>query len=241
MQTAIEFSYLGANVTLFARDKIKLNFALEKLNNSTKQNHKTLVGDFNFPKNIKNVISNDLKDSNYNILINNSGGPKSGKIIDADISEFIETFNRHLICNHILVQSLLPHMIKTNYGRIINIISTSVKQPIIGLGVSNTIRSAVAAWAKTLSLEICNDGITVNNILPGFTNTGRLDEIIKTKALQSGLDIKEVSDNLKKEVPLNRFADSKEIAKLILYIASKDSAYINGASIPIDGGRLTSF
>tara|TARA_Y100001970_G_C14138595_1_gene805820 strand:- start:407 stop:1033 length:627 start_codon:yes stop_codon:yes gene_type:complete len=205
------------------------------------QNHKILVGDFNYPEQIRTIINNDIKNNNYNILINNSGGPKSGRIIEADIEEFIETFNRHLICNHLLVQLLLPYMISTSYGRIINIISTSVKQPIVGLGVSNTIRSAVAAWSKTLSLEICNDGITVNNVLPGYTHTSRLDEIIKSKSIQSGLDIEEITAKLKKEVPLNRFADSNEIANLILFIASKKSGYINGVNIPIDGGRLKTF
>ena len=198
-----------------------------------------MVGDFNDHDKISEIIKEDLKNIKYNILINNSGGPRGGKVIDASIIEFKETFNRHLICNHILTQMLLPHMISTNYGRIINIISTSVKQPIVGLGVSNTIRAAVAAWAKTLSLEISNDGITVNNILPGFTNTRRLNEIIKFKSENSGLSIEDISTRLKKEVPLNRFAKPVEVAKLISFIASKDAGYINGVSIPIDGGRLT--
>ena len=240
LQTAIEFSKNGGNITLFARNEKKLDNALKKLNTSYNQKHKFLVGDFNNYSNIKNIISKDLNKTKYNILINNSGGPKGGKIIDSSEEEFINTFNRHLICNHILTKKLINHMIKTKYGRIINIISTSVKQPIIGLGVSNTVRAAVAAWAKTLSLEIAINGITINNILPGYTKTSRLDEIIRHKANKLNMDINDVIKNLKSTVPLGRFANPDEISKLAIFLASKDSEYINGVSIPVDGGRLTS-
>ena len=239
MHTAIEFSKHGANVTLFARDEAKLLLAKNKLINLENQKHNILVGDFNKPDEIFRVLNDNLENTKYNVLVNNSGGPKGGKIIEAENKEFQQTFNRHLICNHIITKLVLPNMIETNYGRIINIISTSVKQPIVGLGVSNTIRAAVAAWAKTISLEINNNGITINNVLPGFTNTGRLDSIIKTKSQKSNLSIEKVTKELIDEVPLNRFAEPSEVAQLVTFLASKDASYINGTSIPIDGGRIT--
>ena len=180
--TALEFASSGATVTLFARNEEKLQNTHSLLQNSNKQKHQYLIGDFNNPKNIQEIVKSHISSGNkYHILINNTGGPKGGPIVDADTSEFIEGFNRHLICNHILTKALLYGMKDFNYGRIINIISTSVKEPIQGLGVSNTIRGAVASWAKTLSIEISQNGITVNNILPGFTDTDRLSSLIKAK------------------------------------------------------------
>ena len=237
--TAIELSKLGVSITLLARDEDSLANVFDDLSTSDNQNHNVIIADFDNPVELKEKIDEYVKENPpIHILINNSGGPKPGPIIDANIEDFIAAFNRHLICNHILVQALVPKMKEENFGRIINITSTSVKQPIIGLGVSNTIRAAVAAWSKTLSLEVENDGVTINNVLPGFTNTSRLNEIIKSKSENSGLSIDDVIMNLKNKVPLNRFAEPKEVAKLILYLASKDAGYINGVSIPIDGGRL---
>ncbi|SVE37265.1 uncharacterized protein METZ01_LOCUS490119, partial [marine metagenome] len=178
--TAIEFSQLGANVTLFARNERKLNESLSLLQNDGNQTHQYLVGDFDDADQIKTTISEHISSGNsYHILVNNSGGPKGGPITQADPDEFVEGFKRHLICNHILFQALHTGMKVNAYGRVVNIISTSVKQPIPGLGVSNTIRGAVASWAKTLSFEVGNEGITVNNILPGFTNTERLSSLIE--------------------------------------------------------------
>ena len=239
LSTAKEFSKLGANVTLFSRSKEKLKSALEILTRKGNQTHKILVGDFNNPKTIKAIIEKDIIKTKYSILINNSGGPRGGELIKAKLDDFIETFNRHLICNHILTQTLLPFMKINNYGRIINIISTSVKQPIKGLGVSNTIRGAVASWAKTLSMELEDWGITVNNILPGYTDTNRLNEIIKLNSKNNKISINQVKENYLSQIPLKRFAHPKEISNTICFIASKHSSYINGTSIPIDGGRLT--
>ena len=144
------------------------------------------------------------------------------------------------ICNHLLTKLLIDDMKQMCFGRIINIISTSVKQPIKGLGVSNTIRAAVANWAKTLSFEVGLDGVTVNNILPGFTNTQRLQNIFKNKAESSGDDIESIIVQAQSEIPVGRFADPSEVAKIIVFLCSKDAAYINGTSIPVDGGRLGS-
>ena len=239
--TAQELSKLGANVTLFARNKNKLEATLKKLSHQNGQNHTILTADFNDPAQVKKVIKNYINEENkFEILINNSGGPKGGPIEKADISEFLEAFNRHLICNHIITQALLPNMKQSKYGRIINIISTSVKQPIPGLGVSNTIRGAVASWAKTLSFEVAQYGITVNNILPGFTDTERLTSLIEAKSTIQKKSNKEIAQNMKKMIPTGRFGDPQETARAITFLASANAGYINGVSLAVDGGRLSS-
>ena len=145
----------------------------------------------------------------------------------------------HLINNQLLVQKVVEGMKKEGYGRIINVISTSVKAPIPGLGVSNTIRAAVANWAKTLSFELGEYGITVNNILPGYTDTQRLQEIFLNKSKKNNFDIESIISDAYSQIPLGRFADPKETAKAICFLASEDASYINGINLPVDGGRLS--
>ena len=237
---AHEFASSGASVTLFARNEKKLKETLASLDNSLKQNHTYIIGDFNEPDHIKKIIHEHINDKNiYHILINNSGGPKGGPISDADTSEFIESFNRHLICNHVITQALLEGMRSFNYGRIINIISTSVKQPIEGLGVSNTIRGAVASWSKTLSFEVARHGITVNNLLPGFTDTDRLSSLIQARAKTNNKSEEAIADAMKDQIPIGRFAKPEEIAKVLVFLASPAAGYINGVNLAVDGGRLS--
>ena len=239
-ETAIELSKLGVSIILFARNENSLSDVLSKLDTSNKQNHSYLIADFDNPIELKNKIEDYINNNPpIDILINNSGGPKPGPIIEAEIDDFINAFNRHLICNHILVQALVPNMKKNNFGRIINITSTSVKQPIKGLGISNTIRGAVANWAKTLSFELGEFGITVNNILPGYTDTQRLQEIFLTKSKKNNFDIETIISDAHSQIPLGRFADPKETAKAICFLASEDASYINGINLPVDGGRLS--
>ena len=230
--TAKEFAKLGANVTLFSRNEEKLNECLSLLSHLNNQEHQYLVGDFNEPNDIQSIINDHIgAGNNYHILINNSGGPKGGPIIEA---------NRHLICNHVLAIELLNGMKKFNYGRIINIISTSVKEPIQGLGVSNTIRGSVASWAKTLSIEIAKYGITVNNILPGFTDTDRLASLIQSKSKLQNKSENDIAQIMKQQVPLGRFGLPQETAKAITFLVSPAAGYINGVSLAVDGGRLNS-
>ena len=239
-QTAIELSKLGVSITLLARNEESLSDVLSKLDSSKNQEHSYLIADFDNPNKLKNKILGFVKNNPpIHILINNSGGPKPGPIVNADIEDFTNAFNRHLICNHILVQALVPNMKKAEFGRIINITSTSVKQPIKGLGISNTIRGAVANWAKTLSFELGKFGITVNNILPGYTDTQRLQEIFLDKSKKSNFDIESIISDAHSQIPLGRFADPKETAKAICFLASDDAAYINGINLPVDGGRLS--
>jgi len=238
--TAIELSKLGVSITLLARDENSLSSVLSNLSTSNKQNHKIIIADFDDPIKLKDRINTHVSSSPpIHILINNSGGPKPGPIINANVEDFISAFNRHLICNHILVQALVPNMKEANFGRIINITSTSVKQPIKGLGISNTIRGAVANWAKTLSFELGEFGITVNNILPGYTDTQRLQEIFLNKSKKSNFDIESIVSDAHSQIPLGRFADPKETAKAICFLASEDASYINGINLPVDGGRLS--
>jgi 3-oxoacyl-[acyl-carrier protein] reductase len=239
---AIELANLGASVVLLARNEKSLKQVKDELNNAQNQRHEYIVADFSKPDELKNRVAEYFaKDSSpVHILINNTGGPPAGRAIDADLQEFINAFQTHLICNQILVQSLVERMKAEQYGRIINVISTSVKQPIPNLGVSNTIRGAVASWSKTLAGELGEFGITVNNVLPGFTKTARLQSIIENKANKTGDAIEKIEAEMQSETPARRFADSSEVANAIAFLATPAAAYINGINLPVDGGRTTS-
>lgn len=235
--TAIALAEEGANVTLLARNEEKLKAVLAALPNKGQQ-HSYIVADFSSPTALKAKI--ETTNLQFHILINNTGGPKSGALYNATSEEFLKAFEMHVICNQILVQALVPFMKAQSYGRIINVISTSVKEPIPMLGVSNTIRNAVANWAKTLATELGEFAITVNNVLPGFTDTARLDQIIKAKATMSGTSIEEMAEILKSYVPAKRFAKAEETAAAITFLASGKASYINGVNLPVDGGRTKS-
>ncbi len=237
---AVELALLGANVTLLARDESKLKNVSALLDSSKGQKHNYLVADFTKPEELKKKVEDYTKNNSVHILINNTGGPAGGPIIEAKTEEFTQAFSNHLLCNHILVQAVVAGMKKEKYGRIINIISTSVKQPIKGLGVSNTIRAAVANWSKTLAGELGSFGITVNNILPGATNTERLNTLIEARAKKAGVTSKEESNEWLKEIPAGRFADASEIAAAAAFLASPAASYINGINVPVDGGRTGS-
>lgn len=234
---AIELSRLGAHVTLFARDEEKLKQVMKELPATGSQKHEYLVADFNMPDDVKLTADIYAQSCSVHILVNNTGGPPAGKAIDARAFEFINAFQSHLICNQYLVQAFVPAMKKEGYGRIINIISTSVKSPIKGLGVSNTIRGAVANWAKTLSFELAAYGITVNNVLPGATMTTRLDSIIKGRVKKTGKAEDEVIQEMIDEIPAGRIGQPHEIASAIAFLASPAASYINGINVPVDGGR----
>ena len=239
--TAIELASLGANIILLARNEEKLNATLADLDSSKGQTHSYLVADFSNPTDLKSTIQKYIQAGNkIHILINNSGGPKGGAIKDAAPEEFLLAFNQHLICNHILVQAIYPVMKEEGYGRIINVISTSVKQPLPNLGVSNTIRGAVANWSKTLANELGGFGITVNNVLPGATNTARLQSIAQIKADQFNETVEDVFIEMASETPMKRIAQPEEIAAAIAFLSSPAAAYINGINVPVDGGRTKS-
>ena len=237
--SARELALLGANVTLVARNEEKLKEAVTKLDTSKGQKHNYFVADFQFPEQVKSAVQNHLAaHSTVNILVNNTGGPKGGAALEANAEEYLQAFNSHLICNHILVQAVVPSMKSSGYGRIINIISTSVKQPIPGLGVSNTIRGAVASWAKTLAGELGQFGITVNNVLPGYTKTSRYDSLMRNKATATGKSLDEVEKSLVTDIPLKRIGTPEEFGAAVAFLCTPAAGYINGINLPVDGGRL---
>ncbi len=237
---AEELALLGANCTLIARNEEALQTAVQKLDTQLRQQHNYLVADFSKPDEVKNVIEKYVEKNTVHILINNSGGPAAGPIIEATEEAFLNTFNQHLICNHILTQAVVPSMKKEGYGRIVNVISTSVKIPLKNLGVSNTIRGAVASWAKSMANELGQFNITVNNVLPGFTATQRLSTLIDNIAKKGNTVVDIVEKNMMEEVPMKRFADASEIASVAAFLASPAASYVNGVSIPVDGGRTGS-
>jgi 3-oxoacyl-[acyl-carrier protein] reductase len=237
---AIELASLGAHVTLMARNKDALENTQKELPVMHQQRHEYLVADFNFPEQVASVAREYAKNNVIHILVNNSGGPPGGEIIDAKSDDFIRAFSRLVLCNQVLAQCVVPGMKKERFGRIINIISTSVKVPIKGLGVSNTIRAAVANWSKTLSLELGQYGITVNNVLPGSTLTGRLDEIMKSRSEKTGRSFEDIKNEMVGEIPVGRLAAPNEIAVAAAFLATPAAGYINGINIPVDGGRTGS-
>lgn len=237
---AQELAVLGATCTLIARNEASLQKALLTLDHTAHQQHQYLVADFSNTAAVKEAIEHFMQKNTVHILINNSGGPAGGPVTEAEEEAFINTFNQHLICNHILTKAVIPSMKKEGYGRIINIISTSVKIPLKNLGVSNTIRGAVASWAKTMANELGRYHITVNNVLPGATKTKRLETIIENNAVKKGRPVQEIENEMLAEIPMNRFGESAEIAAVAAFLASPAAAYVNGVSIPVDGGRTGS-
>lgn len=240
-ETAQQMANLGATIVLVARNEDKLKQIVTELPAPNNQEHRFLVADFSNPNQLKSIMQEFVSSGNaVDILVNNTGGPKGGPIIDADISEFTNTFNQHLICNHILVQALVPGMKQRGGGRIINVISTSVKQPLPNLGVSNTIRAAVGSWSKTLANELGQFNITVNNVLPGATNTARLKGIAEAKSDKTGENVEAIFEEMAEESPMKRIAQPQEVAAAIVFLASPAASYINGINIPVDGGRTKS-
>ena len=237
--SALELAALGANVTLISRSAETMAEVLKELDHSQGQQHDFLVVDFSDYKNVKKQIKAYLTNKNIHILVNNTGGPPGGPITEAKIKDFLQAFNNHLLCNHLVTKHAIKGMKKDGYGRIINIISTSVKAPLRGLGVSNTTRGAVASWAKTMANELGSLGITVNNVLPGATNTSRLQEIIGNKAEKSNTSEEEVANKMKSTIPLGRFASPQEVGAAVAFLASPAAAYINGINLPVDGGRTS--
>ena len=233
--SAKELAQMGAELVLIARNEEKLKDAIAKLDGS---GHQYIVADFSDSQELKVALKRHADVLNEAIiLVNNTGGPPGGPIAQAETDEFVQAFNNHLICNHILVQQILGHMKKAGYGRIINIISTSVKQPLNNLGVSNTVRAAVANWAKTMSNELGQFNITVNNVLPGATLTARLESIASAKADKLGTSQEVELRNMANAVPMKRVAQPEEVANAVAFLASPAASYINGINVPVDGGR----
>lgn len=240
LASAIELAQLGANCILVARNKTALETALAQLDISSGQRHSYAVADFSKTDDVKKMIAAIVSEKTVHILVNNTGGPASGPITDATEEAFLAAFNQHVICNHILTKAVMPSMKEAGYGRIINIISTSVKIPLPNLGVSNTTRGAVASWAKTMANELGQFNITVNNVLPGSTKTQRLAAIIENNAAKINTTVDQLKQQMEREIPMKRFGEASEIGAVVAFLASPAASYVNGVSIPVDGGRTGS-
>lgn len=234
---ALELASLGASCILLARNEELLQHAVSALPTSGNQSHEYHVIDFKDTVALKQLVEKITAEKDIDILINNTGGPAAGLIVDAEADAFENAFKQHLVCNHILTQHVVPAMKKNGFGRIINVISTSVRIPLNNLGVSNTIRAAVASWSKSMSNELAVFGITVNSLLPGFIATSRLDAVAAHFASQENIEKADMEEKMKSSVPAKRFGLPAEIAAVAAFLASPAASYVNGVSIPVDGGR----
>lgn len=240
LAAARELALLGADITLLARREDALRAACDSLPRREGQKHDVVVADAAQTDALAKTAAGLAARHPVQILVNNTGGPPAGAAHAADVSAYLEAFTRHLLANQTLVQALLPGMRAGGWGRIVNVISTSVREPIANLGVSNTVRGAVASWAKTLSKELGPDGITVNNVLPGYTETARIVQIVQGAMARSGKPDAEVRAELASHVPLRRFAQPGEIGAVIAFLCSPAAGYVSGQSIAVDGGRMQS-
>ncbi len=239
--TAHELAALGADVTVLARSAEALEkvvAGLPRINSA--QKHGYVAVDMSRHAELRARIEAVANADAVNIFINNTGGPPGGPASTASTDEFLSAFNQHLVAAQTILQAILPGMQGSGYGRIVNVISTSVKEPIRNLGVSNTIRGAVASWSKTLAGELGPFGITVNNVLPGYTRTQRLDQILGDRARATGSSEEKIAEGMLAGVPLRRFAEAAEIASVIAFPAAPAAAYVNGINVPVDGGRTLS-
>ena len=237
---AIELAELGADVTLLARREAALQAAVAALPANGSQRHGYLIADISQTQALGDAVAALATATPVHILINNTGGPPGGPAHSAAIEAYLDAFNKHLVANQTLLQAVLPGMRAARWGRIVNVISTSVYEPIPNLGVSNTVRGAVASWAKTLSRELGGDGITVNNVLPGYTRTQRLDQILADRSAATGKPQDEIAKGMLASVPVGRFADAGEIGGVIAFLCTQAAAYVNGQSLAVDGGRMQS-
>lgn len=238
---AIELAQLGADVTLLARREEVLRALAAKLTRThAAQKHGFIAADSGDTQALRAQVEALAAGAPVHILVNNSGGPPPGPVLGARTEDFLEAYRKHLLANHVLAETVIPGMRAAGYGRIVNIISTSVKEPIQGLGVSNTTRWAVAGWAKTLATELAPFGITVNNVLPGATQTPRIEQILATRAQRSARSVADIQREMEAEVPMRRFADPAEIAAAVVFLASPAAGYITGVNLPVDGGRTRS-
>jgi 3-oxoacyl-[acyl-carrier protein] reductase len=237
LAAARELASLGARCTLMARNEERLRAAVQTLQGD---GHAMAVADFSDPDAVASAAAKVIAAAPVDLLVNNTGGPPGGPAHAADPTAYLAAFSQHLICNQRLVQAVLPGMRAAGGGRIVNVISTSVKQPLDGLGVSNTVRGAVANWAKTLANELGPDGITVNNVLPGATRTARLDQIAEAKSAKTGVPAGDILEGMAQAVPLKRLGEAHEIGAAIAFLCSPAAAYISGVNLPVDGGRTRS-
>ena len=236
---ALQMAKAGANVTITARNVDKLKKTLLELDTSRGQ-HDYVVADFSLPGEAMESIKQHTAGKAFQILVNNSGGPAPGLAHEDDPDKYISAFKQHIVMNQNLLKHFLPGMKEANFGRIINVISISVKEPVENLGVSNTIRGAVNSWSKTISRELGPFGITVNNLLPGHTKTERLDNLMNNKAQASEKSFEQVQSEMQARIPAGRFVKPEELGYAAVFFASEYASMISGQNLAIDGAYLRS-
>ncbi|HZF98054.1 MAG TPA: SDR family oxidoreductase [Pseudoxanthomonas sp.] len=238
---AHELALLGASVTVLSRRAGVLQEVAAALPRTAGgQAHGWLAIDAANTEALAAEVAALAAANPVHVLVNNSGGPPGGTALEASPDAYLQAFRQHLLANQVVTGAVVPGMRAAGWGRVVNVISTSVKEPIAHLGVSNTVRGAVASWAKTLSRELGADGITVNSVLPGYTRTGRLEQILDQRVASTGRDREQVAAAMLAGVPAGRFAEAREIAAAIAFLASPAAGYINGVSLAVDGGRMQS-
>lgn len=226
----------GASVTVLGRRMETLEPVRDSLGEG---DHHCLCADLGDWKDAGRIVAEHAAAHGpIHILVNNSGGPKAGPAIDADPEEYIAGFTPHVLGSQAMAQALVPGMRSESYGRIINIVSTSVVTPISGLGVSNVVRGAMGNWMRILAKELGPDGITVNNILPGFVGTERLDSLMEGRAERDGVTPSDVAATWKSTIPAGRFAEPSEIGSVCAFLASDAASYVSGVNLPVDGARI---
>lgn len=235
---ALALAARGADVTVLARSRDKLSALVPELERAGAAGARYVVADHHDRPGLAAAVETLVAEHGpVHVLVNNSGGPPPGPILEATEDDFLAAFGQHLLANHLLVRLTLPGMRAAGWGRIVNVISASVREPLANLGVSNTIRGAVASWAKTLSREL-PPGVTVNNVLPGLAATDRLSSLIETLAARSGRAAGELRAEWQAGVPEGRIGRVEELGRVIAFLASDDASYVRGVSLPVDGGRL---
>jgi 3-oxoacyl-[acyl-carrier protein] reductase len=230
----------GASVVLLARNEAKLVETLSELKNTEGPPHRYLVADFSDFDAFKKTIGDFFKENTVDIIINNTGGPPAGAAMDKSLDDFQRTFEMHLLANHFLAQQAIVGMKQNGWGRIINVLSSTIKQPKTNMVLSNSIRAAVANWAKTLATELAPHGVTVNNVLPGYIATERLNELTVFKSEKSGKNLDDVTQEMLSEIPIGRLGRPEEMAYAVAFLCSHTADYITGINLPVDGGVLKS-
>jgi 3-oxoacyl-[acyl-carrier protein] reductase len=236
---ALEFARAGARVAIVGRNEDGLAKVLDELRAISPLAHESFKADFADLDATERVAQEAAaKLGAVHILVNNTGGPAAGSAIEAKPRDYVNALAMHLGCAQAWTQACAPLMRQAGYGRVINVTSTSVSTPIKGLGVSNSVRAAMANWTRTLASELGKFGITVNNVMPGFTKTARLEALFKGKASRGGTTVDEVERDAINTIPAGRLADPRELALAMLFLASPAASYVNGVNFPVDGGRL---
>ena len=231
--SAMMLARAGARVIACARSAEVLDQLIRELNGS---GHEALVLDLEDVEAVREVV---LGLGVVDIVINNAGGPPGGPLLGNNLDEFEGPFARHLHAAHTIAQILAPRMAAAGYGRFVNIISTSVREPIDNIGLSNTLRGAMASWSKSLSREL-DPCVTINNIMPGFTDTDRLGSLAGSISERTGKTIEEVRENWMNSVPIQRLVDPVETAAAVTFLCLPSSGAIRGVSLAVDGGRMRS-